>query len=242
MLVSDLINLALRKLRVLAPSETPTATEYADALIALNLMLDAWTADTCFIYSRTRTPFLLTSSQFVYTVGPTGNFVMTRPIRLESVGLILDNSIANPLEVPVELLLYSDEYAGIVNKNLVATYPRKCWYNPTYPLGTIYLWPVPSGASIYLVLYTSNLLSQFAATSETIALPPGYANALVYNLAIELAEDYGVTPTENVEKLATNSKARVKADNAVKTIPLLGSDYPTRERGRFNIILGDWKQ
>lgn len=242
MLVTDLVNLALRKLRVLAPNETPTATEYSDALITLNLMMDAWTADSCFIFARTRTPFQLTSTQFVYTVGPSGNFNMTRPIRLESVGLILDNSIANPLEVPVELLLYSDEYAGIVNKTLVATYPRKCWYNPTYPLGTIYLWPVPSGANIYLVLYTNNLLSQFVTTGDTVALPPGYANALVYNLAIELAEDYGVTPTANIQELASNSKARVKADNAVKTIPLLSSDYPTRERGRFNIILGDWKQ
>jgi hypothetical protein len=243
MLVSDLITLALRKLRVLAPNESPTATELSDALIALNLMLDAWTADSCFIHARSRNPFPLVSNQYVYTIGPSGaDFTLTRPIRLESAGLILDNSIANPLEVPVELLLYSDEYAGIINKTLVATYPRKIWYNPTYPNGTIYLWPVPSGSNIYIVLYVAQLLSQFSATSESVAFPPGYANALVYNLAIELAEDYGVTPTENIMMLADKSKARVKADNVVKTIPLLGSDYPTRERGRFNIILGDWKQ
>ncbi|WP_213055622.1 hypothetical protein, partial [Escherichia coli] len=120
---------------------------------------------------------------------------MTRPIRLEAVGLILDSTAVNPIENPVELLLYSDEYAGILNKTLTSNYPRKCGYNPTYPAGTCYLWPAPTASNTQLVIYTASMISQFTAVGNTVALPPGYANALVYNLAIELAEDYGVTPT-----------------------------------------------
>jgi hypothetical protein len=54
----------------------------------------------------------------------------------------------------------------------------------------LHLNPVPSAADT-LVLYTWQQLSRFAATSDTFDLPPGYARAIRYNLALELAPEYG---------------------------------------------------
>jgi hypothetical protein len=242
--VTDLIKASLRLLRVYGPNETPTSTEQSDGLVILNEMLDSFNAERLFVYQIARSTHTLTANQSLYTIGTGGSFNTARPARIESAGLILDSSLgtAQQVEVPIEVLLYQDEWASIYLKGLTSTYPRKMWYNPVYPLGEINLWPVPTGTTQKLVLYAWGLLTAFATVGDTVALPPGYGTLLRTNLAVWLAEEYGVTPTENVIDQARNSKARVKDLNLSRSVPLLTCDYPSRDRGRFNILLGDWKQ
>jgi hypothetical protein len=240
--VADLIKYSLRLLRVIGPNETPTATELADGLIILNEMTDAFNAERCYVINVNRTIWPLTASLGDYTIGSGGAFNTVRPVKIESAGIILDSSVSNPIEVPLEVLISHDEWASLYLKTLPSTYPRKLYYDANYPLATIHLWPIPSGSLVELVLYTWNVVAAFATTSATVAFPPGFATLLRTNLAIWLAEEYGVTPTDNVVKQATEAKARVKDINISKEVPVLTTSYPQTERGRFNIILGDWKQ
>ena len=240
--VTDLIKQSLRTLRAIAPDETPTATELSDALILLNNMIELWTVERCFIYETTRSVHDLTAAKQSYTIGTGGDFNVNRPINITSAGIILDPGLSNPLEVPMEVLRHSDEWAAIVNKTLNSTYPRKIYYNPSYPLGTIYLWPIPASSTPDLVLYVWTLLSAFAAVGSTVALPPGYFLALQYNLAVLLSDEYGVTLSKTVIDKASEFKEIVKTVNLPASVPILVTDYPIMERGRFNIILGDWKQ
>ncbi len=243
MTVADLIKASLRLIRVYGPSETPTATELADGLAILNEMIDAFNAERLMIYRIKRTEWDLTASKSVYTIGPSAaDFNDVRPARIESAGLILDKTQTNPIEVPIEVLLYQDEWATIYLKQLSSTYPRKMWYNPTFPNGTINLWPVPQESKQKLVLYAWGELVAFATTAETVAFPPGYQTLIRTNLALWLAEEYGVTVTESVTDQAKKSVARVKDLNVSRSVPLLTCQYPAQERGRFNILLGDWKQ
>lgn len=243
MTVTDLIKASLRLLRVYGPNETPTSTELSDGLTIINEMLDSFNAERLLVYQIGRAAHNLTAGVSLYTIGTGGTFNTARPIRIESAGLILDTSLGTQaIEVPLEVLLYQDEWASITLKGLTSTYPRKMWYNPTYPLGTINLWPVPSGSSQQIVLYTWGVLTAFTTVGDTVSLPPGYSTFLRTNLAIWLAEEYGVTPTENVIDQARKSTARVKDLNVSRSVPLLSCDYPSHGRGRFNILLGDWKQ
>jgi hypothetical protein len=241
--VTDLIKASLRLLRVYGPNETPTSTEQSDGLVILNEMLDAFNAERLMVYQILRAAYDLTAGTALYTIGAGGTFNVARPTRIESAGLILDKSLGTQaIEVPLDVLLYQDEWASIFLKGLTSTYPRKIWYNPKYPLGEINLWPVPSGSAQQVVLYTWGQLTAFATVGDTVALPPGYGTFLRTNLAIWLAEEYGVTPTENVIDQAKKATARVKDLNMSRSVPLLSCDYPSSERGRFNILLGDWKQ
>lgn len=243
MTVTDLIKASLRLLRVYGPNETPTATELADGLTIINEMLDAFNAERLIVYQIARAVHDLTAGVSLYTIGAGGTFNVARPTRIETAGLILDKSLGTQvIEVPIEVLLYQDEWAALFLKGLTSTYPRKMWYNPTYPLGSINLWPVPNESKQQLVLYTWGQLAAFATVGDTVAFPPGYATFVRTNLAIWLAEEYGVTPTENVVDQARKATARVKDLNVSRSVPLLTCEYPSQEHGRFNILLGDWKQ
>ena len=45
-------------------------------------------------------------------------------------------------------------------------------------------------------------------------LPPGYVDALSYNLAIRIAPEYEVTPSPTVAALAIETKANIKRLNS----------------------------
>lgn len=242
MTVADLIKQSLRLLKVCGPTETPGATELADGLVILNEMIDAYNVERLFIYQTLRDSHNLTASQASYTIGTGGDFNQTRPVKIESAGVILDSSVASPIEIPLEVLLNYDEWASIYLKLLPSTYPRKLYYNPTFPLGTIYLWPVPTGSALQLILGTWGILTAFATTATTVSVPPGYQTLLRTNFALWVAEEYGVTPTDSVILQAQKAVERVKDLNISKEVPVLTTSYPQTERGRFNIILGDWKQ
>lgn len=221
MTVTDLIKASLRLLRVYGPNETPTATELSDGLTIINEMLDSFNAERLLIYQILRAAHDLTAGVSQYTIGAGGTFNTTRPARIESAGLILDKT-ATPqvIEAPLEVLLYQDEWAAIYLKGLTSTYPRKMWYNPNFPLGEINLWPVPNESKQQIVLYTWGALTAFATVGTTVSLPPGYSTFLRTNLAVWLAEEYGVTPTENVIDQARKATARVKDLNVSRSVPL----------------------
>lgn len=250
MLVSDLITYAMRKLRKLASDESPTAGELSDGLIALNLMLEDWSIEALSVFRRTRAQCALTAGKGEYTIGPSADWVadvvtaaaIPRPSVIESAGCILDPSSSSAIESPIEILLSGDDYAQLHDKSLQSTYPRKLWYNPTFPKGTVHLWPVPSSATPRIALYFWTPITQFTATSETVSVPPGYSTALIFNLALYLAPDFGVTIPPELYDQAQKSLARIKKINTRLNIGRLVSDYPLGDsHSSFDIVSGDWR-
>src|SRR5215831_11905644 len=101
-------------------------------------------------------------------------------------------------------------------KGQTHAWPTAYFYDPTPGLGVLYLAPVPTQAST-LVLYVKRPLSELDLTAldTAIVLAPGYARALVFNLAVEIAPSYGVNlqgyPT--VVKTATDTLNDLKRQN-----------------------------
>ena len=72
-----IINRALRLIGAIEAGETPTSDESADALEALNAMIESWQTERLFVYALVDTSFSMVAGDGSYTVGPSGNFNLT---------------------------------------------------------------------------------------------------------------------------------------------------------------------
>jgi hypothetical protein len=111
----------------------------------------------------------------------------TRPVKITAAFTRTSNP--NPIDYPLEVI-NNVQYQALVFKTINITYPYYLYYNPTVPFGTITLYPVPN---IGLILGLSQVMQFIDLSNLTaqIQLPPGYEDAIIYNLAIQIAPDYG---------------------------------------------------
>ena len=202
-----LVDRALRLLGATASGESPTAAESADALIALNNLLESWQADKLLVYALTDTAFTLSAGDGSYTVGPAGNFVLTpRPSKLENIFVRASNQ-----DYFIELV-EQDRWFNIVDKTGTSDIPIFAYYEPSMPTGTLLLWPVPTTAhSLHIVTWTP--CSTLTTLGTTVSFPQGWERALAYNLAIELAAEFGTQPAPSVAQIANESKATIMRAN-----------------------------
>jgi hypothetical protein len=212
MTVQQLITSSLRLIGQLGPGRSTGGSELADALLVFNAMLDSWAAERSLIYAVSRGLFALEASTDSYSIGPSGAaWTAARPVYIERAGLMIDAETEAPLRV-----IYDAEYAGIGQKELASSQPSVVYYRPTAPNGTVIVWPVPTEARD-VVLYTWAPLPAAVTAETALALPPGYEDALRYNLAVRLAPEWGKALRGDVVELARDSLMRVKVANTPMT-------------------------
>ena len=223
----DIVRKALQKARVLVKSEEPDADEANDALDALNGMVSSWSNESLLVYARTWETFNVTGGVGEYTIGPSQTFNTVRP-------LFIVDAYVRLASIDYDLVVIPDEvYTGSIAYKPQQGIPEFINYDNGYPSAKIRLWPVPSSA------YTLFLLSEKQLTTFTLdtvlSLPPGWERALVYNLAMEIAPDYGQEVDPNVLRIANQAKGNVK--KAVARVRSM--DVQPGPSGRkFNIYSG----
>lgn len=213
MLASRILERSLRLIGVLQAAEAMDPEDAADSLDVLNGMLEAWRLDSLLVYARLRYLFALTAGQAQYTVGVGGQFNIERPVRIEDARFITGSG-QQTLDTPLPLLTDA-QYRAISVKFTPSAWGLWAYYDPTYPLGTFVLWPVPStSASVRLTVWQP--LATVPTIETDIDFPPGYRRALEYNLAREMAPEYGVALAPGDERLtlAMESKDALMRLNA----------------------------
>lgn len=210
-LQTEVITPALRTLGVIAAGEVPTAEDSQDSLDVLNRLLDSWATERLQIFSVVRTVWSIVSGTQDYTIGTGGTVNVARPTYIDHVNY--QRTDTSPV-VEFQLNPHTeDSWAGVPIKTLTAPLPTQWYYTPTFPLGTLSLWPIPTGTTLQGVLYAPQAVAQFAAVTDSVSLPPGYKRMLVTNLALELAPEFGAQPHPMLVKAATESKMDVKRRN-----------------------------
>jgi len=197
-IVSDLLYAAYREAGIMPRAGTGYSYEEAvDGLLVLNQMIDKWASDQTMVYSISRLLFSLVANQGSYTIGAGGDFSVTRPPRIEHAGAVL--SLDQTPEVP--MLIYSiNQWRSVRGKAITDTLPRGLYYDSGAPLGTIYVWPVPSSTP-QLALYLWQFVTEYESTDTQVTLPYGYRAALTYNLAVELAARFPLRVQKNATQL-----------------------------------------
>lgn len=230
MTVRDLIKSSLRIIGAIASGETPSANESSDALQTLNGILGSWSNQSLLVPSKAREVFSLVAGTQSYTIGTLGTFNTTRPIKILSASII---NAGQTFETSIDVL-NQQEYAEISTKSLSGS-PTAIYAQGTYPLDTINVYPVPQ-ASDQLVLYSMKPLTSFASLNDEITLPVGYDRALKYNLAVELAAEYGKQLAQEVVVIASESKSEIEALNSESVY--LTSDALFINKKSYNIMTG----
>lgn len=188
----DLIKDALMEIGVYSQGETPSAEDAAFGLSKLNRLFDSWNAKKLNIYNVDFTSYTLTPSLQPHTIGPTGTFtVAQRPVRIENASIILTTSspsVRCPLNIRND-----DWWANLRVRDILTTLPTDLYYSPSWPNGSLFLWPIPT-AAYGIELETWTLLGQIANLTTSISLPPGYQDAVTYTLALTLCPAFAKQP------------------------------------------------
>jgi hypothetical protein len=228
----DIITLSLKTANVLGVGQNASPEDVNDAFNLLNMMMAQLQRRRYFIYQLVTVGAQGTGA-LSYTVGPGANFDTPRPAKIESAFFRQNQNTPLPVDYPLEILRAREDYNRISIKNL-NSFPRYCFYDAAYPVGNVFIWPLPSNQ--YEIFLTVMLqLQQFQNLSDIIALPPEYSAALMWNLTLELYPFYGLPVNPMAEKKAEASLRIIEEANA--QIPMLQMPVALRgnRTGTYNI-------
>jgi hypothetical protein len=231
----DIINGSLRLLGVLAEGETPSAETSQDALRAMDQMIDSWNTERLSVFSTQDQVFTWPAGQLSRTMGPSGDFVGNRPVLLDDATYFRDPGTGVSYGIK---FINQQQYDGIAVKTVTSTFPQVIFVNMTFPDIEMYIYPRPTRDLEWHFISVEEL-TQPATLDTVLHFPPGYLRAFRYNLACELAPEFGVEPAPQVQRLAMASKRnlkRINNPNDIMSMPY--SLVATRQR--YNIFAGNY--
>lgn len=76
--------------------------------------------------------------------------------------------------------------------------PNQVYYQPTLDNGTLYVWPANAGGVDKLVLISQPVVDDFDANSDNPDFPIEWGRTIIFNLASDLAPEYGLPIREQV--------------------------------------------
>lgn len=183
----NLVDGALRICGSLASGASPTSQESTDYLQVLNEMLAGWSAKLGPVFSETIESLTWTGGQASRTIGSSGNFNTARPQQVLAAYYRDSSNVDNDIK-----LITHQEYQRFEDKTRAQDIPLYLAYQPTNASnqGTLFVWPVPASDWTFRLL-SLKTLGSVSALSDTVTLPPGYEEAIRWNLAISLAPENG---------------------------------------------------
>jgi hypothetical protein len=207
----DIIQASLQELGVYGGVETMSAADANLGLTALNLMLDTWSNENLMCFTIQQISKGLVVGQAQYTIGQSGtpDISAVRPTKIIQ-AFIRD---AQQDDFPVEIY-EQDRWDRIGLKTTTSQIASVLFYNPTYPNGTINLFPVPSDSSYSLYIDAYQQLADLASLTTPLSLPPGYQEAIQHNLAVRMQPYFNVKASAVIKELADKCVETLKIKNS----------------------------
>ncbi|HEA65891.1 hypothetical protein LCGC14_1902440 [marine sediment metagenome] len=234
--VQQAINRAFGKLSLFGPGEPLPPEDNAIAKVCFQDMMGEWVNDQLMVPFTVLESFTLTAGTLSYTVGETApvDLNTVRPEQIDSAFIREDN-----YDYPVNII-GEEAYNRIALKSEPWRFrPYQLWYNPTVPNGTITVWPSPSSAVDLFFSSEKPFTEPTSVTANMMAglgYPRNYHNIIVYNLAVELAPEYGKTPADSVIVKAEKGKRDLISLNAARTLEPAVSELARSTRRDYDIL------
>lgn len=231
---AEIVRFSLKAAGVLGVGQSALPEDYSDAFDAMNAMLAGWARRRWLVYHLIDV-WAPTTGAVSYNVGPGETFDVARQDRMEAAFFRQTISAPpNQVDFPLEVLESREDYNQIRLKALSTTLPRWIWFDSGWPIGTVYPWPIaPAGAGEVHVSFKAPL-GAFTSYTQSINLPPEYAEAIWSNLVIRLSPVYQYEVNKAVLAIANTSLAAIRGANT--QIPRLKMPRFLSYRSRYDIF------
>jgi len=204
-------------------------------LMAMNQMIDSWDTERLSVFCTQDQVFTWPAGLVSRTLGPTGDFVGLRPVLLDDSTYYRDPGTGVSFGVK---FINQQQYNGIAVKTVTSTYPQVIFVNNTFPNIDMYVYPRPT-RDLEWHFVSVQKLDNPAGLATVLLFPPGYLRAFTYNLAMEIAPEFGLEPSPQVQRIAMTSKRNLKRiNNPDDVMSLPYAIVATRQR--FNIFAGNY--
>ena len=200
------------------------------AMLQANFLLAQWARKRWLVYRLVDYAFTSTGAQ-TYNVGLKQTVdINPRPDRLEFAYLRFLNQAnppAFPVDIPMDIIPSREDYARIPVKN-IGSIAWRIFYDPQWPVGLLYPWPVPQASIYELHVGFKVVLPRFNALTDKINFPPEYEAALNWCLARRFRVTYQMPADPEINALARDGLNTIRlANSAIGTLRL-----PRALRGR----------
>ncbi|HEX3941586.1 MAG TPA: hypothetical protein VHX11_08910 [Acidobacteriaceae bacterium] len=188
----DIITDALIENNMLASGEVPDGETGQWAFRQLNYVLDVWAARRAYVFAHVFAVYTLVPNLSPHTIGPEAATFpeVARPVEIVSANLLLNGS-TELVDLPIAIR-DNKWWAAQQTKQITSTVPTDLYYEPSWPNGNLWFWPVPQvGHNVRLELWLP--LAQYDQINDPLAgpgaggtMPQGYRAALTFTLALAL--------------------------------------------------------
>jgi len=127
-------------------------------------------------------------------------------------------------------------YAQIRAQTIQSQVPSVLYMDAQYPNANIYLWTEPNQGG-NLVLTVWNLLPSFGLTLDTVigtTFPPAYMRLLRYEIAMNIAPEYGKQVPVDVAEIAAQIKHNILVNNMES--PFAEYEIPGQAGGAYDAV------
>jgi hypothetical protein len=233
---ADILTASARALGYLGRTEVMSAADAVDGLACFNRLLDSWSNEALMSYVILQRNFTLIPGQQAYTIGAGGYVNGVRPYDIISAFLRDNNANDYPIRI-----IGRQEWDDIGEKGITSQIPDTLFYSSGYPLGTIYVFPLPLlGYSIYFNSTTDQV--DYTVLTTALSLPVGYERAYVLNLALDM-QSAGfpcLLDEKSYARLAANAaeaKGNIKRANIKEVVAEYDSAIVSRSQATYNIYM-----
>jgi hypothetical protein len=235
MTAREMISSAHRLLNLVNAGNALPEAVYQENLQSLNRMIDSWNTERLSVYNTQDQMFEWPTNVITRSLGPSGDFVGNRPVLLDDATYFRDPQTNVSFGIK---FINQQQYDGIAVKTVTSTYPQVMWINMEHPNITMTVYPKPTRLLEWHFISIEEL-AQPATLNTELYFPPGYLRAFTYNLAMELAPEFGLEPSPQVQRIAMTSKRNLKRINNPDDI--MSMPYAlVANRQRFNIYAGNY--
>ena len=237
----DLIIQSARKIGVGTPGEVMSAEEMNTWLDAMNVLLKSWSGRSLLTTAQTQESFALTGGKAVYTLGAAAgspDVTTVKPIRIISAFVRDQNNTDYPVNI-----ISREEYNAFDTKSDQGL-PQNIFYDPgvsqqTNQKGTISLYLTPDSTNTYsLFIASEKPFTSFATLDDVFTFQDIYERAIIFNLPLEMAPEYGVTVHPEVISSADEALGIIEAINSSNKRTVSDLGLPGTHRRIANILTG----
>jgi hypothetical protein len=211
----QIITAALRKLGILEIGDTPDSNTIANATMSLNLLIKQLSTEGLKLWKISELIVPLTTNQTSYILGGTTSSLMydslnptvaitDKPLKVIQ-GFYRNLQTTPYIDTPV-LLVSKQEYNILGSKFSTGT-ANTIFYDVRLLNGILYVYLTPdanASANIELHLVAQMPLNDLNSSTDIPDFPNEWMNCLIWNLADQLALEYGV-PMNSRQEIAVRA-------------------------------------